>query len=379
MKRPALSILQLAVFLLLLSLMISFLHMLGVPTPFYNPFDRPVSNPRPIAPAPGELGADEQSTIKVFKAMSPSVVFITQSTIETSPFAFRPTEVRQGSGSGFIWDTKGHIITNYHVIEDANTLEITLNDHSTWRAHIVGADPGTDIAVLRIGAQPSQLQPVLLGKSKTLQVGQKVLAIGNPFGLDSTLTVGVISALGRTIESMTGQLIFDAIQTDAAINPGNSGGPLLDSFGRLIGMNTAIISPSGGNLGIGFAVPTDTINRVVPQLISNGQVARGFLGVQFIPDNYLANLNWQGAIIGDVIENTPAYRAGLQGTRRLPEGGFQKGDTIVEINGEAIDSSEDVLRILQAYSPGQQIELKVERNGETRTINLTLDVRPTFQ
>ncbi|HTS03462.1 MAG TPA: trypsin-like peptidase domain-containing protein, partial [Thermoanaerobaculia bacterium] len=209
--------------------------------------------PRPVT-ARGDLASDEKATIELFQRCSPSVVYIT--TLARRPVNFfEMTEVAQGTGSGFVWDRQGHIVTNFHVIENSDSLVVTLADQSNWKATLVGAEPDKDLAVLRIGAPEAKLPPILVGTSHDLKVGQKVFAIGNPFGLDETLTTGIVSALGRTIESVTGRKIQDVVQTDAAINPGNSGGPLLDSAGRLIGVNTQIASPSGASAGIGFAVP----------------------------------------------------------------------------------------------------------------------------
>ncbi|HTP50889.1 MAG TPA: trypsin-like peptidase domain-containing protein, partial [Anaeromyxobacteraceae bacterium] len=236
----------------------------------------PRAAPRPVV-ARGDLAADEQANVALFKQASPSVVYITTLTRRLVGY-FDVTEVPQGTGSGFIWDASGHVVTNFHVIQGASAARITLHDQSEWPATLVGASPDQDIAVLRIAAPRGRLAPILLGRSADLQVGQRVFAIGNPFGLDFTLTTGIVSALGRSIPSLTGRKIEDVIQTDAAINPGNSGGPLLDSAGRLIGVNTQIASPSGGSAGIGFAVPVDTVNRVVPQLIEHGRVTRPRLG-----------------------------------------------------------------------------------------------------
>jgi len=214
------------------------------------------AEPRAVT-ARGDLAEDEKGTISLFKAVSPSVVYITTMAVRQEFFSLRALEVPQGAGSGFVWNDNGYIVTNYHVIAEAQGARVTLADRSTWSAQLVGAEPDKDIAVLKIDAPKHLLPPIPLGTSSDLQVGQKVFAIGNPFGFDQTLTTGVISGLGREIESATHRLIQGVIQTDAAINPGNSGGPLLDSAGRVIGINTAIVSPSGAYAGIGFAVPVD--------------------------------------------------------------------------------------------------------------------------
>ncbi|MBI4422408.1 MAG: trypsin-like peptidase domain-containing protein, partial [Elusimicrobia bacterium] len=234
--------------------------------------------PRPVAPR-GDLSASERATMELFQRSNASVAYITSMVVRRDVFSLNILEIPRGAGSGFIWDDQGHVVTNFHVIEGASSAEVTLADHSKWSAKLVGVAPEKDLAVLRIEAPAARLRPIPIGSSRDLQVGQSVYAIGNPFGLDQTLTTGVISALGREIHSASGHPIQGVIQTDAAINPGNSGGPLLDSSGRLIGVNTAIASPSGAFAGVGFAVPVDTVNRFVPQLIAFGKITRPGLGV----------------------------------------------------------------------------------------------------
>jgi S1-C subfamily serine protease len=229
--------------------------------------------PRVVTPR-GDLAEEEKATIELFRQASKSVVYITAIALRRDAFSLNVYEIPEGTGSGFMWDEEGHIVTNYHVIRTANGCQVTLADNSTYSAELVGAAPAKDLAVLRIDAPKRLLRPIPVGTSRDLLVGQKVFAIGNPFGLDQTLTTGVISALNREIQSVARQPIQGVIQTDAAINPGNSGGPLLDSAGRLIGVNTAIFSPSGAYAGIGFAIPVDTVNEVVPKLIQQGQKAR---------------------------------------------------------------------------------------------------------
>jgi S1-C subfamily serine protease len=248
---------------------------------------------RPIA-SRGDLAEDEKTTIAIFKRTSRAVVHITTLAVRQDAFSLDLFQILQGTGSGFIWEQAGHIVTNYHVIQGADAAQVTLADHSTWKAKLVGAYPDRDLAVLVIAAPFDRLHPIPVGTSHDLQVGQKVFAIGNPFGLDQSLTTGVISALGRQIESANNRPIKDMIQTDEAINPGNSGGPLLDSAGRLIGANTAIYSPSGAYAGIGFAIPMDEVNRVVPRLIRDGKVIRPGLGVQTAPDQLTATTRSQG-------------------------------------------------------------------------------------
>jgi S1-C subfamily serine protease len=232
----------------------------------------PGAQPRAVT-ARGALADDEQATIELFKAVSPSVVHVTNLGVERVPFSLNAQVVPRGTGTGFIWDENGFIVTNYHVVDGASAVRVILSDHSSYESTRIWGYPDKDLAVIRIDAPKAKLKPIAVGTSQDLQVGQKTLAIGNPFGLDQTLTTGIVSALGREIESASGRPIQGVIQTSAAINPGNSGGPLLDSAGRLIGVNTAILSPSGTFAGIGFAIPVDEVNRLVPQLIAYGKVA----------------------------------------------------------------------------------------------------------
>ncbi len=365
-------LLHLIVLLLAISLLITILNMLGIPNPFFNPFSRPAAVPRPVTPPPGELGGEEQATIEVFEKVSPSVVFITKSAYVRDRFSWNIFEIPEGTGSGFIWDHEGHIVTNFHVVYKASSISVMLQNQSTWNATLVGQDPHNDLAVVRIGASKSQLQPVMIGSSSDLKVGQKVLAIGNPFGLDSTLTVGIISALGRTIQSLSDHTIYDVIQTDAAINPGNSGGPLLDSFGRMIGVNTAIISRSGSSAGIGFAVPVDTVNRIVPQLISRGDAPRPFLGVLLLRKDRIRGQKPDGAVIRQVYPGEAAAQAGLEGIQVTEDGKIQYGDIIVGVDGESVSDNEDLQRLLDKHSPGDTVQLDVRRDGNKRTVTVQL-------
>ncbi len=261
--------------------------------------------PRPVSP-PIELGRGERDTIELFRRTAPSVTFITSIARRRDFFSLNVYEIPQGTGSGFVWDDAGHVVTNFHVIRGSSRAQVTLADQSTWDATLVGAAPEKDLAVLHIEAPEELLNPVQVGTSSDLQVGQRVFAIGNPFGLDHTLTTGVISALGREIDSQTDQPIRDVIQTDAAINPGNSGGPLLDSGGRLIGVNTAIVSPSGAYAGIGFAIPVDTVNWVVPELITRGRIERPTLGVELAAEQLLARLGLEGRAGHGCLSRAPA-------------------------------------------------------------------------
>jgi len=328
--------------------------------------------PRPVAQRPDDkLGADEQSTIDVFSKFSRSVVHITSLETRRDRMTLDVAEIPQGTGSGFVWDQDGHIVTNYHVVQMGDRASVTLNDNTTYPATIVGSAPDKDIAVLHIDAPPQKLLPLPLGQSATLKVGQKVLAIGNPFGLDQTLTTGVVSGLGREIKSVTQHSIFDVIQTDASINPGNSGGPLLDSAGRLIGINTAIYSPSGANAGIGFAVPVDTVNSIVPQLLKYGRVTRPVLGIVPIPDPTAMQNGIDGVAILGVNPGGAAEKAGLTGVSQSVDG-LRLGDVIVKVDGSDIHRSSDLFRVLDAHKVGDTIELTVINRGQRRAVKVTL-------
>jgi len=329
---------------------------------------------RALAPvmARGDLAADEQATIELFRASSPSVVYITSLAVRRDLFRLNVMEIPQGAGSGFLWDEAGHVITNYHVIQRADAAQVTLADRSVWDATLVGAAPEKDLAVLRIEAPRGQLRPLPVGSSADLSVGQKVFAIGNPFGLDQTLTTGVISALGREIDSVGGVPIRDVIQTDAAINPGNSGGPLLDSAGRLVGVNTAIFSPSGAYAGIGFAIPVDTVRWVVPDLLAHGRVRRPALGVQLAAAEMVRGWRLEGALVVDVVAGSGAERAGLRPTRRDARGRLLLGDLIVAVDGETIASSADLLLALERRRPGETVTVTVERDGARRDLTVVL-------
>jgi S1-C subfamily serine protease len=281
------------------------------------------------------------------------------------------TEIPQGTGSGFVWDQDGHIVTNFHVVQNGDRASVTLNDNTTYPATIVGTAPDKDIAVLHIDAPPQKLLPLPIGPSATLKVGQTVLAIGNPFGLDQTLTTGVVSGLGREIKSVTQRSIFDVIQTDASINPGNSGGPLLDSSGRLIGINTAIYSPSGANAGIGFAVPVDTVNAIVPQLLKYGKLSRPGLGINILSDQIAAQQGIEGVVILGVQAGGAAEKAGITGVK--PESaGTRLGDVIVKVDTTDVHRTSDLFRALDAHKVGDQIDVMVENQGKRRTLKVAL-------
>jgi S1-C subfamily serine protease len=287
-------------------------------------------------------------------------------------FSLNAVEIPQGTGSGFVWDKTGRIVTNYHVISDANRIQVTMADSSVWKAVLVGAAPDKDLAVIQISAPADMLKPINIGESSKLLVGQKVFAIGNPFGLDHTMTSGIISALGREIKAITGRLIKGVIQTDAAINPGNSGGPLLDSAGRLIGINTAIYSPSGAYAGIGFAVPVDEINRVIPQLIKNGRMIRPGIGVSLADERATKMMGISGALILGVVKGSAADKAGLHPTRQF-ENDLVLGDIITAVNGKKVTSPDDLASELENYKVGDEVTLTIERNDRTIKVTLRLE------
>ena len=324
-------------------------------------------------PMPEGLGTAERRTIEIFREAADSVVSITTSTLRRDFFSMNVFEIPRGSGSGFIWDGDGHVVTNYHVIENSQRFTVTLADHSAWEARVVGIAPNKDLAVLRIEAPQERLRGLTVGRSRQLVVGQQVLAIGNPFGLDQSLTVGVVSALGRELQSPGGRQIRDLIQTDAAINPGNSGGPLLDSSGRLIGVNTAIYSPSGASAGIGFAVPVDTVNRLVPQLISQGRPVQPGIGILPLPDAYARRSGLEGVVIQRVIPGGPADRAGLRGLSRDRRGRTLLGDRVLAVDGEALEGVDDLFYAFERAGVGSRTRLTVAgSDGRARDVELEL-------
>jgi S1-C subfamily serine protease len=318
----------------------------------------------PAQPQPA-LQDQEKATVALFQRASPAAVFITSLAVQQNIFSLNETAIPQGEGSGFVWDRQGHIVTNYHVISGADAAKVTLADRSTWDAKLVGVAPERDLAVLKIDAPAGKLTPLPLGNSEALKVGQSVFAIGNPFGFDQSLTTGVVSALGREIQSESGAPIRSVIQTDAAINPGNSGGPLLDSSGRLIGVNTAIYSPSGGSSGIGFAIPEHDVAWVVPDLIRYGRVQRPTLGVVLAPESVAQRLGIEGAVIYRVGRGSGAERAGIEGVRRASFGRVELGDVILTVDGQRVTTS-DALRVaLEGKSAGQTVRVGLLR-GERR-------------
>ena len=325
-----------------------------------------------LAPLPEGLTPEEKRDIEVFRRAQGSVVFITSIALRRDVFTMDVQQIPQGSGSGFVWDRQGHVVTNFHVIQEGNAFAVALSDQSEWEATVVGVAPEKDLAVLRIKAPPERLAPVTPGTSRTLLVGQRVLAVGNPFGLDHSLTVGVVSALGRELRSPSGRRIRDVIQTDAAINPGNSGGPLLDSSGRLIGVNAAIFSPSGASAGIGFAVPVDTVTRLVPQLIARGRAIQAGIGVTLIPDRYNAPLKIDGVALAEVAPDGPAGRAGLQGVQLTRTRRLILGDRIVAVDGKPVKSEDDLRDAFEAVGVGKTVTLTVIRDGARREVRVPL-------
>lgn len=321
---------------------------------------------------PPGLNEAEKATIRLFENAAPSVAYITTTQLRQDYWTRNVMEIPQGSGSGFVWDKNGHVITNYHVIQGADKAQVTLSDRTTWDAELIGKAPEKDLAVLKITAPTSALRPIPVGSSDNLLVGQSVLAIGNPFGLDQTLTTGIISALGREIKSVSGIPIRDVIQSDAAINPGNSGGPLLNSSGELIGVNTAIYSPSGASAGIGFSIPVDVVKWAVPDLIKYGKINRPALGIELANAQTTQRLGLRGALITHVIEGSAAERAGLQPTYRDRSGRIRLGDAIIGINNEKVESSNDLILILEKYKIGDNVKVKVLREDREQEVMVKL-------
>jgi len=336
------------------------------------------AEPRAITPR-GDLASDEQATIELFQNTSPSVVHITSLETRRIRLTMDVTDVPQGTGTGFIWDQQGHIVTNYHVVQAGDHASVTLSDNTVWRAKIIGYAADKDLAVLKIDAPTEKLRPIAVGTSSNLQVGQKVFAIGNPFGLDQTLTTGVISGLGREIKSVTQRPIYDVIQTDAPINPGNSGGPLLDSASRIIGINTAIYSPSGAYAGIGFAVPIDSANSIVPQLIAHGRLVRPGIGVSIAQDQVAARYRIEGVIIMGVTPGSSAEKSGLRAPGYAADGSVRLGDVIVGVDGHPVANSADLYRGLDSKQVGDSVKIMVNRQGEKLEIDVPMEALPEDQ
>ncbi|MFT7218928.1 MAG: S1-C subfamily serine protease [Candidatus Azotimanducaceae bacterium] len=315
---------------------------------------------------------DEKNTIAVFESTSPSVVFVNSRQLKRQRFSMNVMEIPRGSGTGFIWHESGLIVTNFHVVYGASRIIITLQSNKSYEATVVGSAPEKDLALLRIDAPNETLNPIPLGNSASLSVGRKVLAIGNPFALDTSLTVGVVSALGREIKSITNRTIKNVIQTDAAINPGNSGGPLLDSMGRLIGVNTAIYSPSGASAGIGFAIPVNTVKLIVPQLLEHGRLIRPVIGIETLTDYWTKRLRVKGIAILSVKEGLPADLAGMIGVREDRKGNIHLGDVIIAINGETVTNEDSLLSQLERFKPGNTIEVTTLRDEKIHNYDVTL-------
>ena len=336
---------------------------------------------RTLPPIPADLRPDERAMVELFERTSPSVVYITTLARRTDWFG-RPMggEVPQGTGTGFVWDDGGHVITNAHVVRGAEAVEVVMSDQTTYDAEWVGGSVSHDLAVLRIEAPSAALRPVTVGDSDGLRVGQSVYAIGNPFGLSATLTTGIVSALGRRIEGLDGTPIEEVIQTDAAINTGNSGGPLLDSAGRLIGVNTQIASPSGASAGVGFAVPVNTVRRVVPQIIDTGEYMPPRLGIRMdggrgnLSRFVLGQLRTTGVLVVGTESGAGAAAAGLRGTEVSRNGQevTQVGDVIQAVDGEPIRYQGELRAVLDRYSPGDDVTVTILRDGDTRDVVVTL-------
>ncbi|HUX75737.1 MAG TPA: trypsin-like peptidase domain-containing protein [Anaerolineae bacterium] len=363
----------------------------ALPAPTPTPVPATPTTAPPQVPALTEEPANalEGQVVAVYESAAPAVVNISTVVIAYD-FFMRPVPQEGGTGSGFVYDAEGHIVTNYHVVENAEELSVTLADGEVYPAEIVGVDPSNDLAVVRIDVE-NLPQPVALGDSDGLRVGEFVVAIGNPFGLERTLTVGVISSLGRVIESPDGRFIGEAIQTDAAINPGNSGGPLLDLEGRVIGVNSQIISPSRASAGIGFAVPVNTVKRVVPQLIAQGRYAHPWLGVQplgLTPERAQAFREAgmdvpvdEGLLMIEVIPGGPADRAGIRGGDRIVQLGNVQlplgGDIVTAINGQAVDDLQELTVYLETRTQvGDTVEVTIFRDGVEQNVRVTLAERP---
>ncbi len=337
--------------------------------------EAPAAEPRAVTPR-GALPAEELQVVELFERVSASVAYVdTRRVVEGRGFFMEPRrQVVNGTGSAFIWDTDGHVVTNFHVIQDANSAQVVLSDGSTWPAELIGVAPDEDLALLRIEAPASVLKPIEIGTSDDLRVGQRVYAIGSPFGLDYTFTTGLLSAIGRTIESPSGRMITGVLQTDAAINPGNSGGPLLDSAGRLIGITTAIKSPTGASAGIGFAVPVDTVNQVVPELIVYGRKFTPTMGIIRVDPNLAARFGLrQGVMIQDVLEGGPAARAGIRGIERRDDGYIVAGDVIEAIDGRPIANYNALREALESAKVGDEVAVTIRRGRDRMDVRVTLD------
>jgi S1-C subfamily serine protease len=372
-----------------LTLFAVFFALAGLIIYWFAPFGRhralhdPDAQPRAVAPGSDPTG-DEKATIDLFKFCKNSVVNVDTLQVERDRMSLNLQQRRAGTGSGFIWDDRGYVVTNYHVVREVAqnpnaglSLRVILADRSAWNARIVDFAPDFDLAMLRIDAPRDRLTPIKVGTSKDLQVGQTVYAIGNPFGLNLTLTKGIISALDREIQSVTDQPISGVIQTDAAINPGNSGGPLLDRDGRLIGVTTAIASPSGANAGIGFAIPVDTVNDVVTELIRGGhesQPQKPTLNIVPLGDQLARELGVvSGVMIQDVQPGGAAAKAGLRGLSRTRSGSLVLGDVVVAVDGQPVASNGDLTTLIGRHKVGDTVKLTILRDGRRSPVDVTLE------
>jgi S1-C subfamily serine protease len=339
------------------------------------PAAAPVTTPTVRRPSPSARLEAEQNVIDVFRAAAPATVFVTQKRM-VRDWSMRALEVPAGSGTGFLWDAQGHVVTNYHVVDTGRAqgrYTVTLHSQKSYDAELLGGDPNKDIAVLKLIGVTEPLTPLpLLPADQKLEVGQTAIAIGNPFGLDHTLTTGVISALGREVQGYGRVTIRDMIQTDASINPGNSGGPLLDSGGYLIGMNTMIFSKSGSSAGIGFAVPVSAIRRVVPQIVQNRRVVHPGIGIEPLPDGYAARAGIRGVVIVRAIPGSPAHQAGVRGLREDPAGDILLGDVIVGIDDHVVEDYDDLYNALDRYDIGHEVTVKLLRDGQRTAVKLKL-------
>lgn len=339
----------------------------------------PEAIPKPPA-ARGELTFDERTNVTIARKVIPAVVQITKHSTRPRDESSDPSARQESAGSGFIWDARGgYVVTNYHVVHGGDRFDVTLHNNQQCEGILIGTDPDKDLAVLKVPPHP-RMQEVQIGRSSELEVGWKVYAIGSPFGLDHTLTTGIISGLGRDIYTSTNARIIDVIQTDAAIYPGNSGGPLVDSEGRVIGVNTAAYP---GSPGIGFAVPIDTVNRIVPKLIRYGAIDRVGLGIAMIEDQVVRHmqrgqyLNRSGVLFSDVLPQSPAAQAGMVPTRLGPNAELVVGDLIVGVNGEHVAETADFLRLLDGRKPGDTVRLSIWRDAENLEVEVTLQpLRP---
>ncbi len=327
--------------------------------------------PRETTPRP-DLTPQEQIATRVYTKTAPSVAYIFTHQSGRPRFGGRAQEAT-GTGSGFVWDRAGHIVTNAHVVEGADEVGVVIDQGDVHPARVVGSAPWVDLAVLQLTKPPDNLIPITVGTSNDLVVGQIVFAIGNPFGLARTLTAGIISALERTLPTESGREIAGVIQTDAAINPGNSGGPLVDSAARLIGVNTAIVAPSGTSAGVGFAIPVDTVNRIVPDLIRTGRAPLAGIGIRVFPVELSARMGAPGVVIQGVNTGSSADRAGLRGIDEIG----RPGDIIIEANGERITELADLTRQLEKAGIGNKVNLTVLRNGTPRNVEVVVqDINP---